>query len=183
MTSVTQVSTGWSRHLTSRSQLPTCTSRKHDKLTKSIQLEPPAHIDDLTLGRKLGQPPAKHLGTLIYIAFVIDQTRHGVHGLKPLPRLRMPLHIAVREQRPPVGTWVFPRIVPVGLGEFRIDRIHLPDHVRRVDAVHVRCHAHDRSMLPMQSDVVVLPSSLRHFEQVVESSEARQEWARYVSEG
>lgn len=140
--------------------------------TKSIKLKPIPHIDRLPPRRKLFQPRPKNLRTLIHIALVIDQTRHGIHGLKPLPRVGVPLHVPFREQRKPARIRMLPSIVPVRLRELGIDAIDALDHLGRVDAVQVGRDAHHGPVPPVQRHVVMLPPALSHFVEVVESPEA-----------
>ena len=141
-------------------------------------LKPVSHIDDFSGLHEFSQSLTEYFRTIIDISLVADQTTHAVQGLKPLPSLRMPLHVSIRKERPTIWTRMLPAFIPVALGEFGSNAIDRFDHIRGVDRVHVWRDADYGSIPTVQLDIIMLETTLGHTAEVIQTAETGREGPR-----
>lgn len=87
----------------------------------------------------------------------------------------MSLDIPVREQRPAIGIWMLPSLVPVRLGEPGSSAVNNFHGGEFADAVLTRCYPHNWPVFPVEVDVVCLEVASPDAVEVPEFSETRPE--------
>jgi hypothetical protein len=90
----------------------------------------------------------------------------------------MPLDIPIRKNRP--LSRMFPAIIPSRFGKFRTGTVDSLDGSCIADAIVVWSNPHNRTVLLVQPDVVMLETAVAETVEVPDVTEARPEWTRDV---
>ncbi len=77
---------------------------------------------------------------------------------------------------------MFPTLVPVTLRELATDAVHALDDGWVIDREHVGCNAHECTVFPVKSDIVMLETAICYTLEVPEAAKARKERTWYRAE-